>query len=109
MISLEDMKQDTDWCEAFSCATRGANFGLDDVQVITHAAPGYHDGDHWVCVGTLKDGHWFMLEAGCCYSGWDCSSGGDKLIAKDFEYLARFALTQESRSRLGIVLQEIVE
>ena len=48
-----------------------APFTREDVNVLKHAYEGEHDGDDWVCVGQLRDGRWFALNAGCDYTGWD--------------------------------------
>lgn len=54
-----------------SSAVPDTPFTLDDVSEVRHAIAGENDGDPWICVGQLKDGRWFALEAGCDYTGWD--------------------------------------
>lgn len=39
-------------------------------EVIAHR-DGERDERNWVCVGRLWDGRWFVVDAGCDYTGWD--------------------------------------
>lgn len=116
-IDLEAFKGDWDWQQAFACdsgdvhhadPTRASepceSFVLDDVAEITHAVQGDNDGPSWVCVGRLADGRWFTLSAWCDYTGWGCQDGCTRRIAETQAAIVRLALTDDERSRLGIVL-----
>jgi len=46
-------------------------FSRVDVAEVLATAEGENDGPNWLCVGKLKDGRWFALDAGCDYTGWD--------------------------------------
>ena len=46
-------------------------FGRIDVKRIVAMSEGENDGDNWLCVGELHDGRFFVLDAGCDYTGWD--------------------------------------
>lgn len=87
--TLEQMKRDYDWKEAFSYAggpgygvanvmrIHGDNevpntpFTLDDVEDIFASVVGENDGASWLAFGRLKDKRYFFLNAGCDYTGWD--------------------------------------
>lgn len=81
-----------DWRMAFQCC--GPAEGGED---------GENDGEEWLCVGRLKDGRWFILSAGCDYTGWDCQSGGQASVAVSFETLRRKGITDEQARRLAPV------
>lgn len=106
-----------DWREAFKFADKPTHviparrseapepgFELFHVREIYHAVEGENDGADWVCLGQLRDGRWFVLNAGCDYTGWDCRSSGDAAIADTYEEAVRLGLTDEQRERLGIKL-----
>jgi hypothetical protein len=46
-------------------------FGREDVAEIIGMSEGENDGDNWLIAGRLNDGRFFMIEAGCDYTGWD--------------------------------------
>ena len=48
-----------------------AKFDREDVESIFAIAEGKNDGPDWVCAGQLIDGRWFIIRAGCDYTGWD--------------------------------------
>jgi hypothetical protein len=79
-------------------------FSREDVEGIAHIAEGENDEKNWILVGLLKDGRWFTLDAGCCYTGWDCSGGGEAALATTYDGAVRFGLSAIARQRLGIVL-----
>ncbi len=49
------------------------------------------------CYGTLKDGRWFIMSAGCDTTGWDCQAGGEYRTAATFDDLVRLEMTSEER------------
>lgn len=102
MTTIEEMKQDYDWKEAFGFAP----FDMDEVATIISSDEGYNDGDSWVCVGQLKDGRYFFLTAWCDYTGWDCQASGDCSFALDLEALTRWNLGQADRKRLNMLIDE---
>jgi hypothetical protein len=46
-------------------------FGRKDVVRVVALSEGENDGPNWLCVGELRDGRFFALDAGCDYTGWD--------------------------------------
>lgn len=87
---IPDCLRGYDWSEAFAYAGGGgygnhnvsaalpgdtsvsvAPFGRRDVAEVLALSEGENDGANWLCVGRLKDGRWFALDAGCDYTGWD--------------------------------------
>ena len=101
-------RDDYDWKEAFVYANtiRTATgcakdpFTMDDVAEVLKASPGENDGPSWMMTGTLKDGRFFFLDAGCDYTGWDCQAGGDAQVADTLDNLIRFGMTEDARERL---------
>lgn len=124
-MTLAEMREDYDWIEAFGFAgqpsayngpdirrahpteqdTSLAPFTLDDVVSIDALAEGENDEESWLAMGTLKDGRWFLLDAWCDYTGWDCQAGGTATVAPDRETLVTLGTTPEQRQRLGIAAQ----
>lgn len=41
------------------------------VNVVHALSEGERDGASWLCVGSLYDGRFFALKAGCDFTGWD--------------------------------------
>jgi hypothetical protein len=120
-VTLEEMRQDSDWDEAWAYAdgkprskqgavpqpTAGFTgevgpVSIADVKTIVATSEGTPDGDDWVGVFELKDGRFLFLSAGCDYTGWDCQSGGSSWLADSLDALVRFGLTDDARSRLGL-------
>lgn len=127
MTTLEQMREDYDWCEAFgfagepdTCASTyqggpdirrahptasepsRSTFTLADVEEIEAASEGEHDERDWLCVGRLKDGRWFLLAAGCDYTGWDWRASGTATVAVSRDELLAFGVTREQAERLGL-------
>ncbi len=42
----------------------------------------------WRWIGRIPDGRWFLVEAGCDYTGWDCQSGAKVLHLGELDGLA---------------------
>lgn len=42
-----------------------------DVAEVIYIEEGERDERPWLLAGRLDDGRWFLLEAGCDYTGWD--------------------------------------
>lgn len=124
-LPLEDFQNNYDWTEAFAYADKPqhvdpavrakgpeAPFTLADVAAIFHADvaaifhadEGINDELDWVCLGQLHDGRWFVLSAGCDYTGWDCQASGDAAIADTYEQALALGLTDDHRRRLWITL-----
>lgn len=123
-ITLEQMRGDYDWEEAFRYASGGNMqtgqpdvrraapvgddacpldpFGIGDVDEILGADEGENDVADWICWGRLKDGRYFSLRAGCDYTGWDCQAGGHAEVASDLGLMRQFGLTEDERERLGV-------
>lgn len=109
---------DYDWQEAFSYASPSAvppgasgpstdPFDREDVAEIAWIEDGENDGPDWLIGGTLRDGRWFFLAAGCDYTGWDCQAGGNAYVADSRADIERYAMGDSDRDRLGVVLPEI--
>lgn len=81
-----------------------AAFGRPDVADIVWIEDGDNDGPDWLIGGTLKDGRWFFIAAGCDYTGWDCQSGGNAYVGSSREAIERFAMGESDRERLGVAL-----
>lgn len=77
-------------------------FGRDNVVELLGLSEGENDGPEWLAAGRLDDGRWFMLRAGCDYTGWDCQAGGMADVASSKEVLIKHALTKEEKERLGL-------
>ncbi len=114
MISVDEVKQDYDWKEAFEFGgnIRTATncdphpFNYNDLSLVLHADEGMNDGPSWIMVGQLKDGRFFFLEAWCDYTGWDCQAGGDAQVSNSYENLIRYGMTEDARHRLQITLKD---
>lgn len=102
MLTIDKMKLDYDWKEAFCYAS----FSMDDVTNIIAADEGYNDGDSWVCVGQLKNGLYFFLTAWCDYTGWDCQASGDSSCASSLEELKRWNMGAGDRKRLHMQIDD---
>jgi len=46
-------------------------FSRRDVAEVFAMSEGERDERPWIIYGKLKSGHYFYLEAGCDYTGWD--------------------------------------
>ena len=107
-----------DWREAFGCAgsdptsvdrdvvrvlgERGVPrpFGRSDVAFVAAVAEGQNDGPNWVCVGKLLRGEWFVVAAGCDYTGWGCQQSGQATLSRDLDAIVRLGLGDDERERL---------
>jgi hypothetical protein len=76
-------------------------FTIGDVVGIQHIREGENETMDWICIGQLKDGRWFNLEAGCDYTGWDCEANGQVVVADSYDVLMRLGCKQETRSLFG--------
>ena len=90
-----------DWREASAYAD---GFGIADVATTENAVEGENDGDDWIVFGTLKDGRWFSLKAGCDYMGWDCQASGNSHTATSREELIRMGMDAGTRKRFDLML-----
>ena len=79
-------------------------FAWQDVLQVIGMYEGERDLDSWLVAGCLTDGRWFFLEAGCCYTGWDCQAEGTATVAETRAELIQFGLTKEARQTFGIEL-----
>lgn len=111
MITLEEMKDDYDWQQAFffgnnvnavlgddSCPSD--TFTLDDVEKLLAADPGENDGAYWVAIVVLKDGRFAYIRAGCDYTGWDCQSWGEAFVSGSFTRLWQYGVDEFEKTRL---------
>ena len=83
-----------------------APFAREDVAEIIWIDDGENDGPDWLIGGTLNDGRWFFIAAGCDYTGWDCLSGGNAYVALTRAEIERFGMGDDDRRRLGVTLAE---
>jgi len=112
-LAVEQMLRDDDWERAFEYAECNilpappysnislTSFTREDVKIIQHIREGEHEILTWICIGQLKDGRWFNLEAGCDYTGWDCQASGRTVVAADYDTLMRLGCNQETRRLFG--------
>lgn len=89
--------QDVSACEGFAGSIK---IGDDEIKAVYRASEGANDERSWLCVGELRDGRWFYLEASCDYTGWDCQAGGRIIIGADEAQVRQFACGDEARERL---------
>lgn len=121
-MTIEEMKNDYDWIEAWSYAdnvpraqrasvpqkTEGYDGPLDavtmdDVSEIIASSYDQNDGGtECLLVVRLKDGRYLYLTAGCDYTGWDCQSGGQSWLANDLDSIIQFGLGEHERMRLRL-------
>lgn len=106
-LAVSKMLDNGDWYEAFRYAD-GSNtipapphsdislegFTDKDVVLIKHIQEGEPEEKPWKCIGQLKDGRWFYLEAGCDYTGW---TNGRVVVAYNYDTLMRLGCDQETR------------
>lgn len=108
--TLDEMRDSYDWPEAFEYASgaesvRGAtmrSFTLDDVAEILGSVEGANDEADWLCVGRLNNGEFFVLSAGCDYTGWDCRAGGWCHVEPSLDELIQYGIPNRDRTRLDI-------
>ena len=100
MTTVQDLKDDYNWREAFSLYADG--FTFNDIQDVLGMSDGENDEQDWLLIGKLKDGRYFRLKAGCDYTGWGCRDWGETNFATTLEELIKFQLTTDDRVRLGI-------
>lgn len=81
-------------------------FSRSDVFSIWGLSEGENDERDWIVWGQLRDGRWFKARGGCDYTGWDCQAGNSGSTAGSANDLVRFGMTNDERSRFGIVLTE---
>lgn len=70
-----------DWKEAMNYA----EFKFGDIKEILFTEEGCNDEAPWKLVVLLKNGTYGYLNAGCCYSGWDCQAGGTSGTCSTYE------------------------
>lgn len=102
-MTIEELKEDYDWQNAFSYA----DFSINDVKTIISSYEGYNDGDSWSIVVELNDGRFGYVDAWCDYTGWDCQAGGDSEIKNTLEELQRWSLTSKLRRKLNLILEDL--
>lgn len=108
-FDMATWRDDYDWKEAFvyakeirlSTGCTAEPFTMNDVAEVIKAVNGENDGPSWLMAGKLKDGRFFLLDAGCDYTGWDCQAGGDAAVAGSLDELIRMGMTNDTRERLG--------
>jgi hypothetical protein len=77
-------------------------FTIADVEELIGVSEGENDGPAWLAWGRLSDGRWFLLRAGCDYTGWDCQAFGVAIVADTAANMIRFGFEPEDCSRLGV-------
>ena len=119
-MTVAEVKESWDWQAAFDCAARDgvprgvlgysgslAPVALDDLEEAIAISNGENDETSWIGAFLLKDGRYLFLSAWCDYTGWGCQDGGDAQVASDLPTLIRYAMGNEERARLGVVLDEV--
>lgn len=82
------------------------HFGREAVELIQHIELGCNDSEDWIICGRLIDGRWFMLRAGCDYTGWGCRDWGSADVAGSYAEIVLLGMTDDERRRFGIQLPE---
>lgn len=106
-ITLEEMKGNYDWEHAFYEAVHhqyGPDEGLGPLEHVTeilHSVAGENDESSWLAIGRWDDGKFFVMDAGCDYTGWDCQASGT-MEFHDTLGEALTDLTPEQARRLGL-------
>lgn len=126
---MDERLDDYDWKEVFAIAGDPAggenppdvrrapimsdvdntHFSRDDVAEIVWMEEGANDGPDWLIGGTLSDGRWFFIAAGCDYTGWDCQSGGTAWVGLTRDDIERFGMGDSERERLAVDLPPLGE
>lgn len=97
MITIEEMRDDYDWTEAFGCAS----VDPANIESVIASDEGQNDGESWIALFKMKNGTFCFLTAWCDYTGWDCQSGGDAYDNEDFRALLLNSVPEADRKRLG--------
>ena len=97
MTTIEEMRDDYDWREAFECAA----VDPDNVDEVIASDEGVNDGESWIALFKMKNGTFCFLTAWCDYTGWDCQSGGDAYDGDDLKTLLLNCVPEADRKRLG--------
>ena len=103
MTTIEELKTDYDWKEAFEYST----FKPDEISEILFSEEGENDGESWVLICRLNNNNYAFLSAGCDYTGWDCQAGGESYMRESFDDLLRWDLTSRDRRRIGMTLDDL--
>lgn len=99
-LTVEQIKRSSDWAAAFAYAS----FAVDDIADVEAYVEGENDSADWIAFGTLKDGRWFYLRAGCDYTGWDCQASGSSYEGATREDVIRMGMDFGARKRFGLLL-----
>ena len=83
------------------------SFRLTDIDSFNFFQVGHGDYAETdvVAFGTTWDEFW-LIEAWCDTTGWDCQAGGSIRVAKTFDDLVRYGMSKETRRMAGLLLQE---
>jgi len=105
-----------DWEEAFAyaspteappgCGVSTDAFSRDDVLSIAGIHNGMNDVEDWRVWGLLADGRWFILSAGCDYTGWGYQANGWAAVAKTRADLIRYGMGVDVRATFGLELED---
>ena len=95
-----EMLNEYDWRHAFECGADG--FTIEDVAEVFGFSEGKNDGPYWKIYGRLNDGRFFVLSAGCDYTGWDCQASGWSNVNEDLSELIRVGMGDEERDVFGL-------
>lgn len=77
-------------------------FDREDVKAINGLDEGDNDGPDWIVWGVLKDDRWFVVRAGCDYTGWDCHASNSSNVEDTREDIIRYGMTRTERVRFGV-------
>ena len=108
-MTPEEMKEESDWQEAWKYAGKAGNpitrdvrdFEINDVVevIATHVAEGDYAETTVDGIFRMKDGVYVYLNAGCDTTGWDCQAGGSAEWHEDLPTLMT-CLDNEKRDLL---------
>ncbi len=72
----------------------------EDVAVVLGIRDGERDDRSWLAYGQLKDGRYFFIAGGCCYTGWDCQGSSTMEVSETLDELMEFGLDKEAKEAL---------
>jgi hypothetical protein len=103
---LDAFMEDYDWRSAFGESLVDCYDDKESVKNVVRviaSAEGENDGENWLAIveWSGNEGKFAVMEAGCCYTGWDCRGGGT-IEFYDSKEVACVEITPEQAGRLGL-------
>ena len=73
---------DSDMKSAYASNSDSFPFDIREIQNIFANVPGHNDEDHWYWIVEVKK-QFYLIEAWCDYTGWDCQSGATVTLGRN--------------------------